>query len=44
MDSARKASRSHDLDEIKSSHSKYDFYGGLMQQDAFKGLVLLMSI
>ena len=45
FDSASKASRSRDLDGLKSSLSKYDsFYDGLTQQDAFEGLLLLMSI
>ena len=40
-DFACKASISHDLDELKLSFSKYDC-DGLMQQDAFEGLPLLM--
>ena len=40
-----KASRSHDLDELKSRLSKYDsFYDGLTQQYAFEYILLLMGI
>ena len=40
-----KASRYHDLDELKSRLSKYDsFYHSLTQQYAFEYILLLMSI